>query len=289
MRKARILYGNYAKEGLQLSSHTSSDSLTEFLPEGALHIVLNTEGSAILFGEDLRVNLSPGTMVVFHRSEGEILTANRTNEANNFVILSVTNSWVRQTFGARQSALHPVLQSVLSNSPGSSAVLGKVRSMSLAEKEIAQELQNPPVAKAAKTYWYMAKVLEVLTHHLFAPASFTQSEPFCSKMKRNDRDRVERCISWLKERLDQPLNLTTLAQHIGCAPHYLSRQFKKSTGLTLKQKHRALRIDYAAKLLDDGDYNVTESAMEVGYSSLSHFSKAFLKEKGCLPSEYLSD
>lgn len=251
--------------------------------------MLNTEGSAILFGEDLRVNLSPGTMVVFHRSEGEILTANRTNEANNFVILSVTNSWVRQTFGARQSALHPVLQSVLSNSPGSSAVLGKVRSMSLAEKEIAQELQNPPVAKAAKTYWYMAKVLEVLTHHLFAPASFTQSEPFCSKMKRNDRDRVERCISWLKERLDQPLNLTTLAQHIGCAPHYLSRQFKKSTGLTLKQKHRALRIDYAAKLLDDGDYNVTESAMEVGYSSLSHFSKAFLKEKGCLPSEYLSD
>jgi AraC-like DNA-binding protein len=58
--------------------------------------------------------------------------------------------------------------------------------------------------------------------------------------------------------------------------------------MTLKQKLRELRIDHAAKLLEAGDYNVTETALEVGYNSLSHFSKAFQEEKGCLPSEFIA-
>jgi AraC-like DNA-binding protein len=33
--------------------------------------------------------------------------------------------------------------------------------------------------------------------------------------------------------------------------------------------------------------NVTEAAFAVGYSSLSHFSKAFEVEKGLLPSEFV--
>jgi len=32
-----------------------------------------------------------------------------------------------------------------------------------------------------------------------------------------------------------------------------------------------------------GRHNVTETAMEVGYSSLSHFSKAFCTTIGCCP------
>ena len=39
-------------------------------------------------------------------------------------------------------------------------------------------------------------------------------------------------------------------------------------------------------MLDSGA-NVTEAAFAVGYSSLSHFSKAFEVEKGILPSDYV--
>ena len=39
-------------------------------------------------------------------------------------------------------------------------------------------------------------------------------------------------------------------------------------------------------MLREGRANVTETAMAVGYSSLSHFSKAFWEMHGCCPGLY---
>jgi AraC-like DNA-binding protein len=45
-------------------------------------------------------------------------------------------------------------------------------------------------------------------------------------------------------------------------------------------------MERAAELLRSGRYNVTEAALEVGYSSLSHFSQAFCQVIGCCPGLY---
>jgi AraC-like DNA-binding protein len=45
--------------------------------------------------------------------------------------------------------------------------------------------------------------------------------------------------------------------------------------MTISRYLRNLRLEHAAMLLKSGKFNVTEAAMEVGYSSLSHFSKVF--------------
>jgi len=45
-------------------------------------------------------------------------------------------------------------------------------------------------------------------------------------------------------------------------------------------------MERAAELLLSGKYNVTEAALEVGYSSLSHFSQAFCQTMGCCPGLY---
>lgn len=282
------LYGDFSKDGFELSRNTTAENFSGDLPAGALHIVLNLEGGAILFSQTLRISLTAGTLAVLHTAKNELISANRLpdSEADDYLILSVSTEWIAKTFGSKKESLHPDLFNILTQKHTSSTTLGKVRSMSLSEREIARELTSPPVPQAAVAFWYPAKVLEILTLHLFAPATLQNNEPFCSKFKRHEKTRVEVSIAWLKDRLDQPLDLTALADHIGCAPHYLSRQFKKVTGMTLKQKHRELRIDHAAKLLLDGDYNVTEAAMEVGYNSLSHFSKAFHEVKGQLPSEF---
>lgn len=102
------------------------------------------------------------------------------------------------------------------------------------------------------------------------------------------QERVEKVNEWLRDHLDEPLDLKTLAQAIGCAPHYLSRLYSAQTGKTLSQQLRALRIEEAADLLDSGRYNVTEAAFEVGYNSLSHFAKAFAQERGMKPSAFLA-
>ena len=56
--------------------------------------------------------------------------------------------------------------------------------------------------------------------------------------------------------------------------------------MTIPQYLRKLRMQRAAELLESGKYNVTEAALEVGYSSLSHFSQAFCQTMGCCPTLY---
>jgi AraC-like DNA-binding protein len=67
---------------------------------------------------------------------------------------------------------------------------------------------------------------------------------------------------------------------------YLSRNVRQETGKTLQHNLRSIRIDVAARMLTGGA-NVTEAALAVGYSSLSHFAKAFEAEKGMVPSRFL--
>ena len=56
--------------------------------------------------------------------------------------------------------------------------------------------------------------------------------------------------------------------------------------MTLPQYLRQIRMERAAELLRTGQCNVTEAALEVGYSSLSHFSSTFQGTFGCCPGLY---
>jgi AraC-like DNA-binding protein len=56
--------------------------------------------------------------------------------------------------------------------------------------------------------------------------------------------------------------------------------------MTIPQFLRQIRMERAAELLSSGNYNVTEAALEAGYSSRSHFSQAFCQTVGCCPNVY---
>jgi AraC-like DNA-binding protein len=94
---------------------------------------------------------------------------------------------------------------------------------------------------------------------------------------------VEQVIFLLKQNLAEPPALEELGKKIGCSHFYLSRIFSAQTGQTITQHLRQLRMERAADLLKLREHNVTEVALEVGYSSLSHFSAAFHETYGCCP------
>ena len=106
------------------------------------------------------------------------------------------------------------------------------------------------------------------------------------RQKRVARDRVERTKELLARDLANPPTLEQLGAEVGCSPFYLSRIFSREVGLTIPQYLRNIRMERAAELLRSGRFNVTEAAIEVGYSSLSHFSKAFCETIGCCPVLY---
>jgi AraC-like DNA-binding protein len=47
-----------------------------------------------------------------------------------------------------------------------------------------------------------------------------------------------------------------------------------------------MRLERASRLLREGKHSVSEVAYQVGFESLSYFSKSFQEEFGTSPSEY---
>jgi len=93
-------------------------------------------------------------------------------------------------------------------------------------------------------------------------------------------------IALLRRNLAEPPNLAQIGRQVGSSPFHLSRTFSREMGMTIPQYTRKLRMERAAELLREGKCNVTEAALEVGYSSLSHFSQAFCQTMGCCPCLY---
>lgn len=85
---------------------------------------------------------------------------------------------------------------------------------------------------------------------------------------------------------DPDLTMEDLAAvvHLSYAQFY--RRLKEDTGATPVQFVRAVRLERAAALLDEGAGRVSEVAYAVGFNSLSYFSRCFREHFGVTPSAY---
>lgn len=222
-----------------------------------------------------RLTLLPQTTALFTVSaQTGLMSATRfsSESGHDFLILVVPTASVEAIFGP----VGPLMRKDL----------GILRRWSDRERGMSEDLRQPPVQPAAVKAWYLAKALEVLSLHLFRQPG---NEPgfFCTMVKSNAHRYVREALTLLEGRLDQALDLKKLARDVGCAPPYLSRLVKQETGKTLLLHLRALRIARASEMLSQNKMNVTQVAFEVGYQSLSHFSKAFAQETGMTPSQFL--
>jgi AraC-like DNA-binding protein len=176
-----------------------------------------------------------------------------------------------------------VVRAAVENCP-CELVSGTTVRLSASQQQLIATLRQPPVYAAVQSLWYQCKALELaLTFFIQPPAG---EELFCTRQQRLAQERVEQVIFLLKKNLAEPPPLEELGRKIGCSHFYLSRIFSAQTGKTITQYLRQLRMERAAELLRAGEFNVTEVALEVGYSSLSHFSAAFHETFGCCPGLY---
>jgi two-component system, response regulator YesN len=85
---------------------------------------------------------------------------------------------------------------------------------------------------------------------------------------------------------EQRLTREEIAKYVYLNPDYLTRVFKKQTGLSLSDYLQQQRIEYAKKLLVDTNLPVSEVALAAGYSNFSYFSTIFKKSTKLNPMEY---
>ena len=283
----RPLYGDVDQFGVAVEWHDFRtvrlfDWGRSFHPR-SLEFCLNLEGhGAVGAPGKTRRDYAPGNSGYYAIGDEPLPASRRANDHHQFVTLEFSRNHLQKQFVQNEADLEPELRRVIFGGK-EECVVARARPMSMQQRAVVASLAEPPVAKAAQVLWYQSKALELMAHFLFTPKD---PEFFCMRQKRVARERVERTKELIARNLATPPALETLGQEVGCSPFYLSRIFSREVGLTIPQYLRNLRMERAAELLRTGRYNVTEAATEVGYSSLSHFSKAFCETIGCCPVLY---
>jgi AraC family transcriptional regulator len=101
--------------------------------------------------------------------------------------------------------------------------------------------------------------------------------------------RMHRVIEAIDRRLDQPLDLASLAAVAHFSPYHFHRLFAAWTGETLGDYLRRRRVEQAAsRLAAQPRLSVLQVALSVGFGSGEAFSRAFKARFGCAPSMWRS-
>ena len=118
-------------------------------------------------------------------------------------------------------------------------------------------------------------------------AAATPRRPVASTARRRrvreeHRELAERARTILVRRYRDPLRLDDVAGALGVSPFHLSRVFRRETGVPL---HRYLnRLRLLSGLLEAPEAaGFSQLALELGFSSHSHFTSAFTREFGVPP------
>ncbi|MFY8099845.1 MAG: GlxA family transcriptional regulator [Allorhizobium sp.] len=83
--------------------------------------------------------------------------------------------------------------------------------------------------------------------------------------------------------IEQPLDRLSMARLAGVSPRHLDRLFAEHLGISFLACYRKIRLDHARRLLEQSPLSLSELAFATGFSSASHFSRAFKEQFGVTP------
>lgn len=144
-----------------------------------------------------------------------------------------------------------------------------------AATQLAQRVQHPP----ASPLLLHAAVLEFLGWHF---AGLTRNDAQDAVPLR-ERKRLLAARERLLADLSAPPTIAELAIEVGLNQLKLKRGFRSLFGTGVYSLFQRHRMERARELLHQ--HNVTETALTLGYSNISHFSAAFRKQFGMLPGQ----
>jgi AraC-like DNA-binding protein len=126
----------------------------------------------------------------------------------------------------------------------------------------------------------MADILEAA----FAQAGVMR-KPRRAATEREHADRAEAAKTFLASSLGERVTLDDVARAVHTSPFHFTRIFQARVGVPVHRYLTRLRLRAALERLAEGEDDLTTLALELGFSSHSHFADAFRKEFGKTPSE----
>lgn len=140
--------------------------------------------------------------------------------------------------------------------------------------------------KPLETLWADVTALQLIADIL--EAAFARHDlPRQRKRTGTDADhadRVEAVKAYLATHFSERVTLDEIARAVAVSPFHLARIFQQHAGVPVHRYLTQLRLRAALEQLADGADDLTALALELGFSSHSHFTEAFRREFGRPPS-----
>lgn len=92
--------------------------------------------------------------------------------------------------------------------------------------------------------------------------------------------------NYVHENLQGDLSLERIAEYVNYNPSYVSRTYKKLTGLNISEFVNNTKINTAKRMLEEDHITINEIAKSVGFNSSQYFSTVFKKYVFISPKEY---
>lgn len=103
---------------------------------------------------------------------------------------------------------------------------------------------------------------------------------------RQAQERIGDIVSYLEQRLDQPLSLQQICRDNLVGRAQLERYFHEQTGGGVIDYFNKMKIRAAREMIREGRLNFTQIAAKLGFQSVHYFSRRFRRSTGMSPSEY---
>lgn len=117
-------------------------------------------------------------------------------------------------------------------------------------------------------------------------------ERFCAEMRKLRNSGyspiIRQATEYIEVNLSRPMRTAEIAREVGLGKKRFAEQFRRETGMTVKEYLADRRCAIAAQLLLDSRASIQEIAVYVGYSDNNYFSKVFKANRGFSPQAYRS-
>ena len=142
---------------------------------------------------------------------------------------------------------------------------------------IIQEMEEKSIYYKETVKGYILLLFSRLYRFHYAPDAPDQSPA--------QSDAVKHAILYLRSCFRKHITIDEVCRHVGFSKYYFCRLFRKVTGRSIMEYVNYLRCAYALQLLKDGEYNISEAAVQSGFSDISYFTRVFKQQMGRLPSD----
>lgn len=255
---------------------TPLDTTRDFHNHDGHEILLVLDGIMNLYTEAGGMKLGRGDLVCVHEYDfhrGELVTQDRYDR----IVINIRGSYLA---GFRDPGAD--LDSCFPQYPSSPLRVMHLQEREMEEmKEHAQALQESLLGKKpgdgllADAYLKLILVLILRRSMEWELGCHTQIMP----------QLVVETFSYIEEHLTQEITLKKLEEHIHHSGTYISRCFKRITGISLQQFILAKKITLSCRLLREG-YAPGEVCYMTGFNNYSNYSRTFSKQMGMSPKKY---